>query len=315
MQPVVTVIGTTFMDCKGFSQEQYRPLARNLGSVEFVDGGVGRNVAVNLNGLGLPVFFVSSADRSPAGKGALDKLRQCGLDTRFIKETEQRGLGIWLAILDSNGDLAGSISQMPDLTGIRETLAEQGEEIARLSTHFALELDLNADISRLTLALGHRYGLPVYGLPGNLELILKHREMLAQLECFICNDIEAERLWEEDFRHSDIGRMERQIADCAKRDGLKSLVVTLGDKGSVYYDRASEKCGHRPAEQVRLVDTSGAGDAFFSGTIAGLIRGLPLPDAVVWGTKIAAWTIESPENTCPSLSEHAKELYRSGTWT
>ena len=38
----VTVIGTIFMDCKGFAKQQYNAAGRNLGSVKFVHGGVGR---------------------------------------------------------------------------------------------------------------------------------------------------------------------------------------------------------------------------------------------------------------------------------
>jgi pseudouridine kinase len=52
-----------------------------------------------------------------------------------------------------------------------------------------------------------------------------------------------------------------------------------------------------------MVDSSGAGDAFFSGIVAGLVRGIPLDQAVIIGTKIAGWVIESPENNCPDVKE------------
>ena len=44
--PAETVVfGTVFMDCKGFAAYRYDPLGRNVGSVRFIHGGVGRNFA------------------------------------------------------------------------------------------------------------------------------------------------------------------------------------------------------------------------------------------------------------------------------
>ncbi|GBG57976.1 carbohydrate kinase [Sporomusaceae bacterium FL31] len=80
------------------------------------------------------------------------------------------------------------------------------------------------------------------------------------------------------------------------------MVITLGSKGAIYYNISSNKLGYQPVVPVEVVDTSGAGDAFFSGTVMGLIKGRPLAEAVIYGTKVAAWTIESDENTCAELS-------------
>ena len=41
----VTMFGTVFMDIKGFAEQNYDPVGRNLGHVKFIHGGVGRNVA------------------------------------------------------------------------------------------------------------------------------------------------------------------------------------------------------------------------------------------------------------------------------
>lgn len=82
------------------------------------------------------------------------------------------------------------------------------------------------------------------------------------------------------------------------RDGLQSMVLTLGERGSVYYDALTGEKAYQPAFKTEVVDSSGTGDAFFSGTVAGLIRNLPLSKAVVMGTRLASLTIQSEENTC-----------------
>ena len=96
----------------------------------------------------------------------------------------------------------------------------------------------------------------------------------------------------------------------ANRLGIREMVVTMGAQGAVYYDAAAGVSGLIPAEKVCMVDSTGAGDAFFSGTVAARMRGYSLETAARMGTKLAAATIRSPESTCPRMEnffEHWQE--------
>ena len=138
----VAVIGTVFVDCKGFAKESYNAAGRNLGSIQFIHGGVGRNVAENMANLGITTTFLSSVDRTGLGKEVVEKLIQSGMDTQHILEQDQTGMGMWMAILDEKGDLAGSISQMPSLDQLEAFLAHHGNNLFQDVTHVILELDL-----------------------------------------------------------------------------------------------------------------------------------------------------------------------------
>ena len=54
-----------------------------------------------------------------------------------------------------------------------------------------------------------------------------------------------------------------------------------------------------PAQRVDVVDTTGAGDAFFAGVAIGLTYGKSLGDSCVIGTRLASAVIASKENVCP----------------
>jgi pseudouridine kinase len=322
---MITVIGTVFMDCKGFAQTKYNPLGRNLGNIKFIHGGVGRNVAENLVRLGAPVAFASSVDATGAGQEIVDRLQTLGIVTDYIYQAPRLGMGMWLAVLDERGDLAGSISQMPDMAFLQELVDKRGEEFVQASTHLALELDLSEGISRKVIELARHHGKPVYGLPGNLDVVMNHRDLLRGLDGFICNEVEAAKLLGITLEASGtlLGSLDSTIdemnidgvkqylldqlhdraATFAEEAGLRSLVVTLGSQGSIYYDAVAKESGYQPVFPVKLVDSTGAGDAFFSGTVAALVRGLPLSEAVICGSKVAGWTIESPENNCHNLRE------------
>jgi pseudouridine kinase len=312
MSSFVTVIGTVFVDCKGFSSNGYIPTGRNLGSIQFVHGGVGRNVAENLANLELATSFISTVENSGLGEEIMQRLVQHNIHTGYMGRVSQ-GMGMWLAILDEKGDLAGSISQMPDLAQFETIINTAGKDIIKNSSHVVLELDLNEKISASVLATAAEQGKPVFGIPGNLDVILSNKSMLRQLECFICNDIEAGRLFEKETKGWEQQNWIDELQLYATDSGIRSMVVTLGEKGSVYYDARTGESGYQPVFPVQLVDSSGAGDAFFSGTVMGLVRGLPLKEAVVCGTKVAAWTIESKENNCPELNQkiHKDEYFQA----
>jgi len=301
------VIGTTFIDCKGFSRQEYSPLGRNLGSIQFVHGGVGRNVAENLALLNVPTFFVSSVDRSALGGEVAARLKKSGVDLEFLSHSDSRGMGMWLAILDHCGDLAGSISQMPNLDLLEELIEEKGHGIMEASSHIVLEIDLNSRISGRVAGMAREYGKKLYGIPGNLEVILNNPELLAYTDCFICNDIEAGKIFKTSLEGLEAGDLLRELARFASGSGIPSMVVTLGERGAVYYDSRTSETGYQPVIPTKLVDSSGAGDAFFSGAVMGLINKYSLGEAVAYGTRIASWTIQVEENNCLDLPFRMRE--------
>jgi len=299
----VGVVGTVFVDCKGFAAAKYVPLGRNLGSVRFVHGGVGRNVAENIARLGIPVSLVSSIDKGAIGEDVAGKLETVGVDTTFLAKLDECGMGMWLVVLDEQGELAGSISQMPNLQGMADMIHQRGDDLMARSTHIALELDLNETITKQVLKLAKEKQRPVYGLPGNLDVILNAPEVLNGLACFICNHIEAGRLCGTEFNETDPQGVMAKLPAFARERKLQSVVVTLGANGCAFFDAISGESGVQPAMKVKVVDTCGAGDAFFSGTMVSLARGASLAQAVVTGTRAASCTIQFSENNCPTLKE------------
>ncbi len=296
--PAETVVfGTVFMDCKGFAAYRYDPLGRNVGSVRFIHGGVGRNVAEDLASIGAKVSFVSSVDDSALGLEVLNRLKNEGIDVGHVRRAPSSGMGLWLAIMDQNGDLAASISQMPDLSIMDEIVRSEGESIVAGCKNVILELDLNDHISTTVLSLAKRYGKKVYGITGNMEVILRNRPMLGGLECYICNETEAGRLLEREIPTREPEAALALLRGYVDASGLKSMVITMGEQGSVYYDAVSAESGFCPSIPTKVTDSSGAGDAFFSGTVEALIRGFPLGQAVGYGTRLASWTIEVAEPT------------------
>lgn len=302
-----TIIGTAFIDVKGFPLGTYDPHGRNLGTVQVAHGGVGRNVAENFANMGMPVDFVGMLEDSAFGRDIAGHLREIGVGLDYALTAPERGIGIWEAILDEEGNLAGSISHMPDVALLEEHVRVCGEEAVRAADSVVLEIDLNERIAELVIGLAARYGKPVYAIVGNMSVALARPDLLAKTSCFICNATEAARFFGDDGL---IGFSPEQMRDylpvAANRIGIDSMVVTMGEHGAVYCEGGC--AGICPPVETEVVDTSGAGDAFFSGTVMGLIKGFPLSKAAAYGAKLAAATISWNQATCPATARAQMEL-------
>ncbi len=296
------IIGSVFVDIKGYPRDAYCPTGRNVGSVRFIHGGVARNVAENFGNLGLPACFVSSIDDSAIGTDVRDRLASRGVDTSHIVRCEN-GMGMWLAIFDERGDLAGSISHQPDFSALEAHVMEQGEALVKDCESVILEIDMNERIAERVVSLAAKYQKKVYVIVGNMSIILRRPELLARVDCFICNEIEAGRLFGCDLTHSDPAAMMRFLPPAVDAARIPSMIVTMGPQGAVYYDSRTKEIGACPAIPCRLVDSTGAGDAFLSGSVMAFNRGMPLRQAVQLGTRMASIVIGRKENAVPP-TEH-----------
>ena len=174
---------------------------------------------------------------------------------------------------------------------------ENGDAVIAAEDGVVLEVDTNAAISSRVLALAKKHGKPVYCIVGNMGVILKHPEYLHEMACFICNEMEAGRLFREDYTTLGPDDMLEALKRGSAVAGIPAMVVTMGPKGAVYVDNRTGEFGFCPPPNVEVVDTTGAGDAFFSAAVAALTRGAPLSQAVRDGTDLAARTLQV-EGSC-----------------
>ncbi len=293
----IVVVGAVFVDVKGFPEDLYLPTGRNAGSIEFVHGGVGRNVAEDIANVELRPTFVSVVDESAQGEEVLRKLRRHKVNTDYIR-TVPNGMGMWLAVFDSKGDLAGSISQRPDLSRICDILDEKGDEIFRSADSVVIEADIGKDIVKRVLDLAEKYGKPVYGVVANMGIASERRDFLQRMDCFVCNQAEAGILFVTNYDDISPEELCRDLPARLESSHIPSIVVTMGSRGAVYARRGGE-CGFYPAESVKVRDTTGAGDAFCAGVAVGLTYGKQMREAVEIGTRLAASVIKVSENVCP----------------
>ena len=293
----IVVIGTVFVDVKGFPNDVYLPTGRNVGKIEYVHGGVARNVVEDIANLELRPTFVSTIDTTSMGKDVVEKLARHKVNVDYVKAVPE-GMGTWLAIFDQNGDLAGSISQRADTYLVMPILEQHGDEIFKDCDSIIFEIDMHKDVVKKIFELATKYNKKVYALVSNMGIALERRDFLQRLDCFICNELEAGMLFVDDYTDTTPEELSKILPDKIKAANIPSMIVTMGEKGAVYTDKDGNG-GMIPARKVVVKDTTGAGDAFCAGAMSGLTYGKSMSEAVEIGTVLSSTVITTMDNVCP----------------
>ena len=293
----IVVIGAVFVDVKGYPEDAFIPAGRNVGRVEQVHGGVGRNVAEDIANCELRPTFVSLVDDTGTGADVVRKLKTHKVCTDYIRATED-GMGTWLAVFDNDGDVVASISKRPDLRPIGDILKEQGDEIFADADSIIVEIDMEKDVVKQIFRLAQKYSKPVYAVVANMSIAVERRDFLQQTDCFVCNQQEAGILFSDDYAACDAEQMRQILAERVRRARIKRMIVTMGAEGAVYAEMDGSS-GFCPARKVNVKDTTGAGDAFCAGAAIGMTYGKSMGEACQIGSLLAASVIMTSENVCP----------------
>ena len=293
----IIVIGSVFVDIKGYPSRTYIPGGRNAGKVRYVHGGVSRNIAEDLGNLGLEPVYLSLVDPNGVGEDVLLRLQEHGVDVSLVRQTPE-GMGTWLAVFDNNNDVCASISHRPDMMPLLKLLQDKGNTIFPAAESVLLELDLDEPVVEELYRLKAKHGTKVYAAVSNINIALDRRAYLQQTDCFVCNRQEAGVLFSVEFSGENPEALARQLSELVTGAEIPAMIVTLGADGAVWADQ-NGRFGVCPAQQVPVADTTGAGDAFFAGVAAGLTYGKDLAEACAIGVRLASSVICSLENTCP----------------
>ena len=87
------------------------------------------------------------------------------------------------------------------------------------------------------------------------------------------------------------------------------IVLTLGKEGAIYMDQNESFV--QPSYKVKAVDTTAAGDTFTGYFIGGILRGLPVREAMDMASKASAIAVtrQGASPSIPVLAEVEKAQF------
>ena len=112
---------------------------------------------------------------------------------------------------------------------------------------------------------------------------------------YVCLDEPEVRLSAQD-RYGDIEAIAKETACAVKSD---YFIVTRGKHGSMGIDTRKGEVNATPAFSTKVIDTVGAGDAFFAYTAPCIARGMPLDMVSFIGNAVGALAVQIVCNKRP----------------
>ncbi len=253
-----------------------------------IAGGSPANVAMNLARLGCPSDLIATIGKGGAGDFVLAALKEAGVNgahvrrvaapTTLVLVTKSQGTSDFEVYRSADCHITAEQLSRAGLDGagvVHTTAFALSKQPARTAILGAMEAAAGGG-SRLSIDFN--YADKVWG--GDRSAALRCLRTVAGRGALLkFSDVDYERLFDEPVG-DPAGAAGRLLGM-----GASVVCLTLGARG--VYLLTSEEGRQLPARPVDVVDTTGAGDAFWSGFLAAYVQGYPPYDCAVCGRSLA----------------------------
>ena len=291
----IVVIGSINMDLVTICDRAPNGGETLLGSEFFqIPGGKGPNQAVTIGKLGSRVVILGKVGDDLFGKELLSSMDKNGVDIQFIEKAPV-STGIAKIVVEKNGQ--NRILVVPG--------ANSYVDIEYIDNHLDVIKDCDVVIGQLEIPISTvEYAFKKAKEYGKITIlnpapaIKLSEELIKNSDYIIPNESELEVITGMKIESFD------GIIEAAKKVikmGVKGLIVTLGEKGSLYL--GGDKFTKHSAYKVKAIDTTAAGDSFIGGFVTRLDLGVD--KAIEFATKVSAISVtkRGAQTSIPTMEE------------
>ena len=289
------VVGGVNMDIGGTSWGPLVSEDSNPGMVTMSLGGVGRNIAHNLCLMGTDVHLLTAYGEDLYGQQIAASCSELGIDISHALRLSDCRTSTYLYINDDRGDMALAVSDMSICDRITpEYLAAN---LRLLNNAQVVITDTNIPAESLRW-LAENVSVPIFCDPVSTIKAEKVRPVLGKLHTLKPNKIEAELLSGVPIRtDADLEKAARALLDT----GLRRVFISLGADG--VFAATHSECRRIPNMPVKLVNTTGCGDAFMAALVWAYLEGTDLEGTMKAGLAASSIAIETTQTINPAMCE------------
>jgi ribokinase len=262
-------------------------------------GGNGATQAIAAARLGATVEFFGAAGRDPQSIERVQQFAADGVGTTNIITFDGFGGIAMIQVEESSGQNAITLVPGANLLLTPDLVTTRLETWSRSGDLLCLQLEVPLETVAASLALTQRFGMTT--ILNAAPYDARVSELLSLVDHLIVNEIEAGQL----LGGGSIGRDDAAAAGARLLAlGVRAtVIITLGGHGAVLVDREGPLA--IPAPSVRVVDTTGAGDAFVGAFCAALSGGMDTRDAARSAVIAGSLAVQKP-GAQPSLPTSAE---------
>ena len=293
----ITVLGIFVADIS-FSGEKIPSTGETIlgDSYNIGPGGKGCNQAIAISRLGGKVNFITKLGNDSYGKLAINNLKKDNIDISNIIISDKHKTGVAGIHVDRNtGKNAITVVRgAPESLSIKEI----NINIIKNSKIFLTQLEIPLDVTFHCLKKAKEESL--INILNPAPACKLSNDFFKLVDYFTPNETEAEFYTGiKIINKNDAKESAKKLYEM----GIKNVIITLGEKGLYYFNGKEEI--YMEANQVKAIDTTGAGDAFNGGFSFALLKGKKIRDCLEFANKVAglSTTKLGAGDSMPNLKE------------
>lgn len=286
-RPELLAVGGAHVDRRGRVSGIFVPGASNPGTMsEDVGGGV-FNALRNAAQRGVAASLMSVRGADSAGENVARAIAEAKIDDLSAVFLD-RATPSYTALVDRDGEVLAGLADMQlyELAFDKQLRRSKAREAVAAAD--AVLTDANLPAPALARLAGLAAGKPLFAIAISPAKVVRLAGVLKGIACLFMNMREAASL-SAATEAAGAPALARQLQQL----GLGVGVITAGSAAVTGFDRDGI-FSITPPETGAVADATGAGDALAGVTVAAMLRGAPLRQALREGIAAAVLTIRSP---------------------
>lgn len=294
----ILVIGAAIFDLMGFPNVGLLQQDSVPGKIETACGGVGRNIAENIHRLGLDCQLLAVFGDDMFSKILIQQAESCGLNISHSYFLQGSGVQ-HLAVMDRENNMAFGIANLEVQQELSPEFLKQRSNVFDDADILVLETNTSQESIKYIF---ENYGREktIFVDPVSAPMAVKIKPYLNQIHTLKANDLEVAALFGQAL-NSPEGI--RNAAQYILKQGVENVCITLGEQGLAYANE--QGYGLLGANNSKVVNTTGAGDAAMAGLVLGYAKGWTLKRSAIFAKACAEMTIQHSLPVHLEISEDA----------
>jgi len=283
------VIGGANFDIQGFPHQSFRLHDSNPGTLKASPGGVGRNIADNLSRLGVATKLISAIGNDIYGKKILQEAAITNLDMSDCLICTDVNTATYLSLLNEHGEMVAALADMEIVNRLTVDYLKSKDAVIKSSSYLVLDTNLSTEV--LDYLTSVYQNIPIILDTVSVAKAERVKDIIGRFHTIKPNQYEAELLTGIKIADkSDIARVEQHLLN----KGVQQLFISLGSEG-LFYSNGNQN-GWLSSHQVKVVNATGAGDAFVAAVMYGCLKRMSIEEIATFAQAAAVLAL-SHENT------------------
>lgn len=294
----VVVIGGAGVDLIGFPTGKLILEDSNPGTLKTSMGGVGRNIAENMARLGVSVKMLTAIGDDAYGHSIKNYCENVGMDFSYALTTKESSTASYVCIMDEEGDMKVALSNMEIVEKIDIDYINKNAKLIKGAKVIVIDTNLSKEV--IDYIANNFYEKPLFVDTVSTVKSEKIASCVGKFHTIKPNKIEAEIL--SGIKISSDEDLIR-AKDWFIEKGVENIFISLGKDGVFYGSK--EKSGFMKITPEKMVNATGAGDAFMAGLVYSHVNDFEIEKTVKFSNAMAALAVISEETINPSISVEA----------